>query len=348
MGGKRPIQTACYDNQGLVMKFKAHSVERIVPLEDGRGLYSPVAIPKVGIIRNPRSRLNRQTPRPLDLANADIVKREPETREDLALALGDFARMGVDLIVIDGGDGTVRDVLTAAARIYRGRLPRVALLPSGKTNALALDLGIPTSWTLQDVVRAYRAGTLSARSPITVARLGKADTEVHGFLFGSGAFARATALAQGVHRKGWFNGPAIALAMASAITQTILGGKDNRWRRGEQVRFSLDGKDFSSRDLFLLLGTTLERMPLGLKPMGPVRPGLKLLAVEAPPRRVLRNLVPLLTGKSTRRMADAGFVHHEVDRLYLSMRGAFILDGERYSGGKLVIAKGAPISFVTP
>lgn len=277
-----------------------------------------------------------------------MVKREPETQAELTSALGHFAALGVDLIVIDGGDGTVRDVLTAAAGIYRGRLPQIALLPSGKTNALALDLGIPAGWSLHDAVDAYRAGKTVARSPLTVSRLGSDDSERHGFLFGSGAFTRATALAQDVHRRGWFNGAAIMLAMAGAIGQTLFGSAQNRWRRGEQVRISHDGKDIHSVNLYLFLASTLERMPLGLKPFGPERAGMKLLAVKAPPRGIPRYLLPLLRGRQPKGMEEAGFVQRDAERVYLSMAGAFILDGERYPGGKIAVGRGIPIDFVVP
>lgn len=309
---------------------------------------APLAIPKVGIIRNPRSRMNRVHPRPLDLANADIVKREPASPEDLLAALGHFAGLGVDLIIVDGGDGTVREVLTAASKVYNGNMPQVALLPSGKTNALALDLGIPADWSLQDAVRAYRAGNTLARTPLTVSRLGVANDEKHGFILGAGAFTRATALAQHAHRKGWFNGGAIMMAMIGAIGQTIFGGAQNRWRRGERVMVSRDGDDIRSLNLYLLLASTLTRLPLGLKPFGPAREGLKLLAIEAPPRGIARYLLPLLRGKQSAAMERSGFIQRDAERLYLSMPGAYILDGERYPAGKLLIGRGDPINFVVP
>lgn len=46
---------------------------------------------------------------------------------------------GVDLLVIQGGDGTIRSLLPA---VVRSRVP-VALIPSGTANVLARELGIP-------------------------------------------------------------------------------------------------------------------------------------------------------------------------------------------------------------
>lgn len=46
---------------------------------------------------------------------------------------------GVDLLVIQGGDGTIRSLLPS---VVRSRVP-VALIPSGTANVLARELGIP-------------------------------------------------------------------------------------------------------------------------------------------------------------------------------------------------------------
>ena len=49
---------------------------------------------------------------------------------------------------MDGGDGTLREVLTALPGAF-ATPPLLAVLPSGKTNILALDLGTPHGWTLE-------------------------------------------------------------------------------------------------------------------------------------------------------------------------------------------------------
>jgi predicted polyphosphate/ATP-dependent NAD kinase len=63
----------------------------------------------------------------------------PDTLQDLSRRLAAFAREGVETLVVDGGDGTVRDVLSLAPQHFARGLPRIAIVPSGKTNALALD-----------------------------------------------------------------------------------------------------------------------------------------------------------------------------------------------------------------
>ena len=67
--------------------------------------------PRIGIIYNPRSHRNKG--QDLACTGADsITVEQPRTRDEIAHALAGFARDGIDFLVINGGDGTVRDVLT--------------------------------------------------------------------------------------------------------------------------------------------------------------------------------------------------------------------------------------------
>ena len=123
---------------------------------------------RVGVIHNPRSHRNRaRSPGPL---SPDVIHAAPETLEALATALTGMVGAGVDLLIVDGGDGTLRDVLTHAWPAFEGRLPLLAVVPHGKTNVLARDLGIPARWSVEAAVGGALALVglaiaLRARSP---------------------------------------------------------------------------------------------------------------------------------------------------------------------------------------
>jgi len=306
-------------------------------------------ISRVGIISNFRSHRNSKKPRkPLDVSDAVVIRRVPETREALANTMLQFAREGVELIVVDGGDGTVREVMSAAHRVYRGRPPRLAILRSGKTNALALDLGIPKGWTLEDAVASHLANRIVERSPVHVHWTHADHPDRLGFIFGFGAYARATLLAQRVHRRGWFNGFAVLMTLIWAVLQTLVGGARGPWTRGDTIRISRDRVDISSEKIYLVLGSTLHHMPLGLKPFGAPREGLKFLAIKAPPRNILRLLLQILRGTTSPRQEEDDHIRQDVDRVFLSIRKSFVLDGERFPGGNLAISRGTPVEFVVP
>lgn len=302
---------------------------------------------RVGIVSNPRSRRNRS----LDLARkikSGVLAAAPTTREELDETLRRFAARRIDLLVIDGGDGTVRDVITAGAAVFGDDLPPIALSPSGKTNALAHDLGIPLGWSVDDSLAAYEAGRLRTRMPIEV--LDGHGRPQRGFIFGAGGFVLATELAQQTHRIGAIDGLAVGMSLVGAIAQTCFGGTGNRWRAGERVEILNHATgETSIRNLYLLLASTLRRLPLGIKPLGKTGAGLDVLAVDAPPRMLPVAASAVVMGREDAWLQRLGYHHgHDVPPVRLTLERGFILDGELFPGGTIDVRTGDPIRFVTP
>ncbi len=109
--------------------------------EGPAGLAHAYGRPLVGLIRNPRSHRNKGQPPEL-ADDPRVLTHAPRSHADLRLVLEDFAAKGIDLLAVDGGDGTVRDVLTCGADIWGEHWPELIVLPKGKTNALTVDLGL--------------------------------------------------------------------------------------------------------------------------------------------------------------------------------------------------------------
>lgn len=299
---------------------------------------------RAGLIWNQHSHRNRGAGRaPLPEDVVDIVPEEPS---HLMAGLRRLAAEGVELVVVDGGDGTVREVLTRLPEAFEGRIPRLAVLPNGKTNALALDIESPLGTTLEDILASVEAGRPTKRRQcLEVVRAGQ--VERRGFLFGVGAFVRATKLAQKNHGRGFFDDAAVGMTMAGGLARTVLGGAGDRWRRGEHARLSI-GAAAEERRWFLLMASTFKRFPLGFKPYGEPREGLKLLSVEAPPKRLLRALPRIIKGTDTEWLAASGYHRHEITSFDISFDGDFVLDGEPYKGGDLTVRRGPSLEFVIP
>ena len=309
-----------------------------------------VAVPagatvRAGVIANARSHRNRDGVR--SEMWPDVLYASPRTQEALVDTLRDYAAQGINLLVVDGGDGTVRDVITAAGEIF-ATMPRFAVVPSGKTNALALDLGIAAGWDTRAAVAAARAGRFESRSPIEITRRGSTAPDLRGFLFGAGRFVAATELAQRTHKAGAFSGVAVALSLGWSICQTLFGSAANEWKTGEPMRIRKEGGEPIDCSLYLLLASTLERMPLGLKPFGRVRRGLKVLAIDAPPRWIVATLLPLLAGSERSWLSSAGYHRADPGRFDISTANGFILDGEHYAGGEFEVRTGEPLHFAVP
>ncbi|MFS0773840.1 diacylglycerol/lipid kinase family protein [Sphingomonas sp. 1P08PE] len=303
---------------------------------------------RIGIVCNPRAHRNHGAAYAAGVPGADsVLIAAPRTTEALVETLTGFAERGIDLLVIDGGDGTVRDVLTAAGQLWRRDWPAIAVIPSGKTNALAIDLGVPAGWSLTDALAAMGHGRTVVRRPVEIAR-DDGSMPLRGFLFGTGAFVKATELAQHTHRAGAFNGIAVGLALGWALMLTIFGKRSNAWRAGDRMDVRVPGGMLEREPLYLLLASTLARLPVGLKPFGPVRQGLKLLTVDAPPRWLPFTVPALLSGSQAAWLDRAGFHHRDVAAFEVAPADGFILDGELFAGGALTVRQGPVLSFVVP
>ncbi len=194
---------------------------------------------KVGYIVNPRSHFNRKRDSELSLSG-DVLASRPADLSDLRAELSRLALAGIDLLVISGGDGTVRDILTHGQSAFGSAWPKIALLPRGKTNALASDLRVPRGWTLADAVQAAQVGRLKTRRPISIMRTHGTDrTPLLGFVVGAGAFKEATKAGQRAHSLGAFQSLAVVLTAFWAFAQSLLATRQNKWRRGARMTINL-------------------------------------------------------------------------------------------------------------
>ncbi len=320
--------------------------------------------PRVGVIYNPRSHRNQGADFDVEVCPRVHIAK-PGDRSALPAALANLAETGIDLLVINGGDGTVRDVLTCGLGIFGDDWPAIAVLPKGKTNALTVDLGVPTDWNLQDAIDAFDTGGRIVRRPISVRDLSQRlapagptaePAEVLGFILGAGAFTAATQDGQSAHKLGAFNSVVVAVTGMWGLMQALFASRSNPWRRGSRMTIGLGPQkspmvhsgrgDPAYRQL--LFTTTLEQLPAGLKPFGRLRSGLKVLAVDQISRRTTA-IVPLVaTGRMQSGLRERGIHQVGASEFTLEIEDQFIFDGEAFPAGHYRIAQGPALEFVTP
>lgn len=299
------------------------------------------------MIRNPRSHANRgQAGAPPD----GVLWGEPDTPAALASELRRFAQAGVELVVVDGGDGTLREVLSALPTAFAGAAPILAVLPSGKTNVLALDLGVRPGWTLDAALQraAREPMSLKTRRPLTLTWAGGEQADLSGFIFGLGAFVRATQMSHAVHRMGAFHSLAVALTVIGAAFGALFGRDGDGWRQGVRAGLAIDGGEATVAARFVVLATSLKRLPLGLRPFGPPREGMKVLEVSAPPRRLALALPAVLLGRAETWLRRHGYRRTLAEGLFVSSPQPVVVDGEVFPGGEITIALGPPVRFLAP
>jgi hypothetical protein len=316
--------------------------------------------PTVGVIYNPRS--HRNLGADFDCGVCPHVHiAQPRERGQLPIALAEFAEKGIDLLVINGGDGTVRDVLTCGQTIFGDDWPAVAVLPKGKTNALTVDLGIPDDWTLQDAIDALDHGGRTWRRPMAVSSAddnenGAGVSRVAGFILGAGAFTKATQAGQSAHKLGAFNSMVVAITALWALLQSVFASRANPWRKGARMRIGLGAADapmahsgHGNPDMRqLLFASTLERLPAGIRPFGSLKNGLKLVAVDQISRRTTALIPLILMDKVGGSLRERGIHQLAATQFSLSIDGQFILDGEAFPAGDYCIEQGPELAFVTP
>ena len=323
--------------------------------------------PTVGVIYNPRS--HRNLGADFDCAVCPHVHiAQPGARSQLPEALADLAERGIDLLVINGGDGTVRDVLTCGAPIFGDDWPAIAVLPKGKTNALTVDLAIPADWNLQDAIEAFDHGSRVQRRPMALAAsdasgsdasgsdAAGASAPLMGFILGAGAFTTATRAGQSAHRLGAFNSLAVGVTALWALAQSLLGSRANPWRKGARMSIRLGASgapmahsghgDPAMRQV--LFASTLENLPAGIRPFGRLRRGLKLVAVDQISRRTTALAPAIAMGRFERNLRERGVHQIAASQFAFTIDDQIILDGEAFPPGEYSVSQGPELEFVTP
>lgn len=324
--------------------------------ENGQGHARDRQTPTVGVIYNPRSHRNRG--QDLDSNPAPhVFISQPGDRSQLSEALERFAQRGIDLLVINGGDGTVRDVLTAGGGVFGDQWPTIAVLPKGKTNALTVDLSAPKDWSLQGAIDAYVDGGRVLRSPLIVEPADGTEGKSHlGFILGAGGFTLAIRAGQDAHRLGAFNGLAVFVTTVWGLLQSLLGTRNNKWRRGADMILTRDdtGAEIPHSGLgeahrrLVLFASTLERFPSGIQPFGPLKAGLKMVVLDKVKRLSLLRLPLNMMGKDMGNLAQRGIHQVAADSFTMALDDQFILDGEAYPAGTYQVKTGPKLEFVRP
>lgn len=328
----------------------------------------PRLAPVVGVIYNRHSHHNLRNDGAAGQAvdgvlpdMPNVLVAEPAGSGDLLRILTDFKSRGIELLVINGGDGTVRDVLTCGLSVWGGTWPELAVLPRGKTNALNVDLGAPADWTVAGVIKAFENGQRIQRrgimmTPIAANSALSKAAPLMGFILGAGAFTTGIKVGQDAHRLGAFNSLAVGVTTAWGVFQALFGTKRNRWRRGIGMKLLL-GPDrkplphsgFGDPSLrWILVASTLGRLPVNMKLFGPYHEGLRIVVMDKARRRLLAMIPAVLAGKAPAWVTRAGVHFAQASEFELTLEDEFILDGEIFPAGCYDVAEGPELRFVVP
>jgi hypothetical protein len=311
----------------------------------------------VAMITNPRSGGNRKgigKIRELLARNPEILHREAVTPPEVNAALADFSARNVDLLVVNGGDGTVQAVLTAIyGRSIFARPPLLALLRAGTTSMLANDVGVAgeplaalarvRAWGLD---RERSENRINVRPVLKVKREG--EEPLCGMFLGAGAIPLGVEIFHGSMNPNKVRGELIPGLLIARMILSVLTGRD---RLFPPTEMEIRPDDYPpQRDSFLFaMVSTLERLFLGLHPFwGREAAPLHFTALKSNPPCLLRNLPFLLRGRPTASATPGnGYFSQNVEGITLDFRGNFTLDGELFEArAPLTIEPAGPARFL--
>ena len=318
--------------------------------------------PRIALLSNPKSTGNvAQLPRIREYCDShpDVFHYEVEEVSQIGDAMRIIARVRPCVLVINGGDGTVQATLT---ELYNGghfgeQPPPVAVLPSGKTNLIALDLGArgdPIE-TLERLIELARSDDLApytvARELIALRRGGDERPVIGMFLGGAGLADTMLYCREKIYPLGLPNSVAHAITALAAMAKQIFRIRASFLPPDSKplsVLLSRPNGSLTGR-FSLLAVTTLEKLLLSTN-IGAHRQGtLKLLAIEERPKSVVRALFAKILGKLGRSNVD-GVHFKEADEITIEGDSSeLILDGETIRaepGYPIRLRTAQPLSFV--
>jgi len=315
---------------------------------------------RIALLSNPRSTGNLgQLPRirAFCAEHPDIFHYEVESAGQIGEALRTIARVGPKVLVINGGDGTVQAALT---ELHNGghfgdSPPPVAVLPSGKTNLIALDLGshgdpVTALRRFLDLAQADLSPHLVARELIAL-RCGAEQRPVIGMFLGGAGLADIMLYCRNkIYPLGLPNGVSHALTAIALMVRLFLRLRTSFLPpHPSPLQVSVRSDGHLSGRFSLLAVTTLDKLLLSGELAGAGGGPLKLVAIEERFGSLLSAFFASLFGKLGRSKIR-GVYFEEADEI--SIEGdssSVILDGETFRaeiGSPIHLRRAQPLSFV--
>ena len=322
-------------------------------------IINPGQPPRIGVLVNPLSGGNRKglgAVHNVIAAYPRLRHYDVQTPQDVSAGLAEFARNDVNLVVINGGDGTVQAALTA---LFHHRpfetIPLLAVLQSGTTSMTARDVGFAGSPVnaLEKIFKWADGGPgdpVVLRRPVLQVRAPGHDPR-YGMFFGTaGIYQGIQYFHRNVNSRGLKGELGPGITIARFLWAASFGRSD--FISPVPITIALDDNPPLQMDCMLLLVSTLERLFLGLYPhWGDEKGPLHYTALRTRPRHLLQALPHILRGRKNRRARpENGYFSHNASRITLNLDSGFTLDGQLYTPASgrepTVVQSGAGAAFL--
>jgi diacylglycerol kinase (ATP) len=310
----------------------------------------------VGIVNNPRSRRNLRAPGIAQRLRAQLggdgEVLDASTPAELARAVERFRAARIEVLGINGGDGTAHYVLTAFARAFGDApLPKVLLMCGGAMNTAARGAGIRggPEGILREVLARRRHGhpLRTLERDLLRVRSDGGDPR-YGFIFGTGSIV---SFLEAYYGTGSPSPAMAALLVMRAVASAAVNGRFARLlTRRERLRVSTDGEEWPDGSFLTLAAATTPDIGFGFRAFHRCdeQPGFfHAVGVTGSLPALALSLPRIRRGAPWRRR----LAQDEVARALLVEGDGvrFTLDGDLYEAERSVFVEtGPPIELVLP
>jgi len=283
---------------------------------------------RIGVLRNPLSTRNLKNP-PVELPHGAVLV-EIGAEKSIAAAVRELLNQNLDLLIIDGGDGTITSAISALFAEGDVVLP-MGFIANGNTNLIARQTESSLNREALNVLINMSPDELRLRLCKTpVLRFAvEGHEDRYGFIAGWGAYARGTRIA--IEEMKARHDMQVMSAIFATFRRSIFGEEAKALRRGIECHFGVDEIDVASNsDRFVGVVTCLQgRLVAGVKPFWGKGDGvIRWLDVLSPARLRFLFAPFVLFGLPLPLFKRFGYCSGRASRVCVTLSSEMVIDGE--------------------
>lgn len=314
-------------------------------------------MPGIGLISNPHSRVNRRSPRAIErlrsqLGPDDVVELTSDI-DELHRVAAEFLDRGIDVLALNGGDGTNHITLSAFVDVWGDTpLPPIALLCGGTMNTIARGFGVRGSppKLLHRLIEARRQGSMPPAVERPLLRVTADGETSYGFIFGNGVvynFLSEYYAHEDVS-------PTVAARLLARSVASVLarGELAGRLFRPFRAAIEADGAPWLDGEFVAVMASNQPELGLGFRPFarcGERPDAFHVVAITGPHMAVVRALPTIrVAGRLTDR---PGFEDRVCGALAFRSDTSigYTIDGDIYTtDGPVLVEAGPRVRVLVP
>jgi diacylglycerol kinase (ATP) len=294
---------------------------------------------RIGLLNNLRAgRSNPQVRKILQMLKdyPEVSHIETTSVRAVPEALASLARQDVELLAVNGGDGTLQYTLTQMLTTDDfPSIPMVAPLRGGRTNMTAMDIGAHRNPAkgLKRLLDDIRAGQLEDRlvdRPLLRVETLR-DRRVHfGFFFGAGMIYRAIDLTHSLFPSGKSQGSFGAGMVTAGLLLRAIAGRLDGVLTPDKAQIMLDGELMDGGEFTLVIASSLQNLFLKMNPFwGTEKAPVRFTSLASGSKHIALAAPGILCGKPPAFVkSEPGYTSCNSKEVELRLDAGFTVDGE--------------------